>query len=68
MKATRIEICKQYPHCLSCPLALSDTECFKMSQQEIDDIMEVTRKLEADGSDRKITKEIMQEMIRDLKE
>lgn len=57
-------ICKQYSHCLSCPLALGSVECYKLSQQEVNDIMTITRILEAKPDQYRVTKEDMAEMVK----
>ena len=46
MLTLREVICSQYPHCLSCPLAVQEKDCRELSPEEIRKIMKEVRKNE----------------------
>lgn len=45
----REQVCKQYPHCLSCPLskAITGKECYTLDEPFIEKIMIIVREFEA---------------------
>lgn len=59
---TREQVCSQYC-CLSCPLSLGPNKCREKTQEEINIIMTIWRKLESAPQTFTITEEIMSALI-----